>query len=941
MDQPTPQPKPQPQLARFGQYEADLERRILTKAGLRIRLQDQPFQVLASLLRNPGQVVTREEIRISLWPAETFVEFDDGLNTAIKKLRAALGDSADNPRFIETIPRRGYRFVAPVSFPKPLPEAAAPVTVTEEPALPGPSPVDIQLPDQEPTRSHPWVLVVILFVGAILGVYLYFAAQKPARQNFVAQAKMRPSVAVLGFRNSSGNADSAWLSTAFSEMLNTELAADEKLRTIPGESVSRVKADYALRDGDGLAPDTLDHVHQGLNADFVVVGSYFDMGKKSDGAVRMDLRVQDARTGETIASLTETGSEIGLPDLAARTGADLRRSLGASTLSPEQAASTTLAIPANAESSRLYSEGLERLRGFDALSARTLLEQAIGKEPNFALAHAALADALSPLGYDLEARAEAKKAFELSGGLSREQRLWIEGHYRTLNSDWTAATDAYGKLLTLFPDNLEYGLKLASAQSNGGHNPEALATLERLRKLPEPASGDPRIDLVEVAAQARLGNFQQEASAAIRTAENAQALGARLLVAEARHRQCWAQHRLGKEPEARSACEAAKQLFTQAGDRVSVASLLVTMGAVLEEQGELAGARSNYEEAIPIYRAVGAQGGLAAALNNLAIVLRNQGDYAGAGRSYEKSIAIARSIGDRDGLVLALGNLATLFVHEGDLRRAAQTFRDLLSICREIGSKPRIALQLDNYAQTIYLLGDLTGAQQALEEARALDTESGEKRQLGYHLAALGDLFQAQGKLQEARQMREGALKIRTELGDEGDAADARVSLAQSSIEEGNPHDALAPLRQAVQELGKLKIVDDQVTAYSVLAQALLQTGDASAAVGAIDQATSIESKSHDVGVHFAFAIADARVRGASGKSAEARDILRTALKEIEKDGFVGLAFDARFAMSEIEVKAGSTGASGRLKALELDARRRGYLLIADKAAALVRPSLQ
>src|SRR5579864_8312887 len=106
-------------IVRFGSFEADLQEARLSKGGIRIRLQEQPFQILVLLLERPGQVVTREEIRQKLWSNDTFVEFDDALNTAVRKLRTALNDSADNPRFLETVPRRGYRFVAPVSL---LPE---------------------------------------------------------------------------------------------------------------------------------------------------------------------------------------------------------------------------------------------------------------------------------------------------------------------------------------------------------------------------------------------------------------------------------------------------------------------------------------------------------------------------------------------------------------------------------------------------------------------------------------------------------------------------------------------------------------------------------------------------------------------------------------------------------------------------------------------------
>jgi DNA-binding winged helix-turn-helix (wHTH) protein len=110
---------PGQKVARFGPYEADVRQRVLTNGGLKVRLQDQPFQVLALLLERPGELVRREEIQQKLWPRDTYVAFDGGLNTAIKELRSALSDTADNPRFIETVPRRGYRFVAPVNI---LPE---------------------------------------------------------------------------------------------------------------------------------------------------------------------------------------------------------------------------------------------------------------------------------------------------------------------------------------------------------------------------------------------------------------------------------------------------------------------------------------------------------------------------------------------------------------------------------------------------------------------------------------------------------------------------------------------------------------------------------------------------------------------------------------------------------------------------------------------------
>ena len=99
---------------RFGVFELDLQGGELRKSGLRMKLQEQPFQVLAALLERPGELVGKEELRKRLWPDDTFVDFDHGLGSAINRLRDALGDSAENPRFVETLPRRGYRFIAPV-----------------------------------------------------------------------------------------------------------------------------------------------------------------------------------------------------------------------------------------------------------------------------------------------------------------------------------------------------------------------------------------------------------------------------------------------------------------------------------------------------------------------------------------------------------------------------------------------------------------------------------------------------------------------------------------------------------------------------------------------------------------------------------------------------------------------------------------------------------
>jgi DNA-binding winged helix-turn-helix (wHTH) protein len=201
---------------RFGVFEADLQFGRLTKHGKRIRLQEQPFRLLVMLLEKPGELVTREELRGGLWPRTT-VDFDHGLNKAISKVRDALGDSAENPRFIETVARRGYRFLADVAAV----HDGQPETVAGHLAIheePGPlQPIDAVISPRRPLRALAWWLSgfgLVLVLAIALAWALY-----PWRQ---AEAKVR-SLAVLPLANLSGDASQDYLADGTTEELITDL----------------------------------------------------------------------------------------------------------------------------------------------------------------------------------------------------------------------------------------------------------------------------------------------------------------------------------------------------------------------------------------------------------------------------------------------------------------------------------------------------------------------------------------------------------------------------------------------------------------------------------------------------------------------------------------------------------------------------------------------
>ena len=171
---PTPQSSPAGRTVRFGAFEADLSAGELRKSGRRVRLQEQPFQILALLLERPGEVITREEVRQKLWAADTFVDFDHSLNTAIKKVREALGDSASSPRYVETIARRGYRFLAPVEWAdaSTKPADAAPGKPVDIPALSIDPELEVPLPRRGVTRALFGLIQIMYLAFYVVALFL-------------------------------------------------------------------------------------------------------------------------------------------------------------------------------------------------------------------------------------------------------------------------------------------------------------------------------------------------------------------------------------------------------------------------------------------------------------------------------------------------------------------------------------------------------------------------------------------------------------------------------------------------------------------------------------------------------------------------------------------------------------------------------------------------
>jgi tetratricopeptide (TPR) repeat protein len=826
-------------------------------------------------------------------------------------------------------------------------------------------------------------LAFVLIVGAAIGLNLGKLRDRltgwntsgKAGEPKVSRIPVRRSVAVLGFKNSSGRTEAAWLSTGLSEMLTTELGTGEKIRTVAEENVARAKLDLSLSDADSLAKDTLKRVRDNLGTDYVVLGSFVDLGKEAGGQVRVDMRLQDARTGETIGIVSETGKESELFDLVTRAGSDLRSKLGIGNISDTEAGSVRAAISTNPEASRLYAEGLEKLRVFDAAGARDLLEKSTAADPNYALAHSALSAAWSALGYDAKAADEAKKAFDLSGSLLREEHLAIEGRYYEAARNWPKAIEVYKTLWTFEPDNLDYGLRLAQVQTSGSQAKDALATVDALRNLPAPTSDDPRIDLAEENAARGQSDFKRELAAAVRATEKGQKLGARGLVARAELAQGRAYYSLGDYPHFEAAAEAARQIYADTGDHSGeanalhnlgtgiydhgdranarklqeesldtcrkignkrcMADALNSIGIALKDQADFDGARKTYEEAIALRQETGDRIGEAVGVNNVAVLFYEQGKFAEAKKKYEQSLAITREIGEKRGIARAMTNLAILLHEQGQLVESRKLHEQSLAMRREIGDKSGIALALNNLAVVLFDQGDLVAAQKAIDEQMPIFQQAGIQRGVAYAMFLQAEVWREEGKLDEARKEHEQALATRTKVGETTTAEDSLLALARLSIEQGHPADAEQPARQVLRQAQTEKATGNEISARVVLARSLLDQGKPAEAEKEIRSAELSVATAEARLLVMDVAISAGRIHAANGKAGEAFRTLEGARMEAARLDCGRCLLEARLALGETEMKEGKKAAAREhLATLERDAKAKSFLLIARKAHA-------
>jgi len=779
-------------------------------------------------------------------------------------------------------------------------------------------------------RKAAWIAAGVLLAAAA-GISAWtFGGHLVKRSNF------RPTVAVLGFKNQTATPESEWVSTSLTDMLASELSAGDVIVATPAESVARMKLDLALPNEASYAPETIAKVHRSLNCDYVVYGAFFDPGKSGGGRVRLGLQLQNAKTGEVLAAVSDTGTELALPELVARVGVTLRSKLGMPGISISQSEELQAAVPSTPEATRKYFQGLGQLRSFDLLGARDSLTRATAADPNFSLAHAYLAEVWAGLGYDEKAKEQAKTAFDLSSHLGREDKTLVEARFREISSEWDKAIDLFRSLWTLYPENPEYAIRAADVQIRAGKANDALKTIQALRNQRGPISQDPRLDLKEAEAAESLSDLPKEKLTALRAADNGRAKGSRLLEAEARWRACVAMAALGEVTSARTACRQSIELAKPVGDLLLVARGFTMLGRIADAQGDPNEGLAQHRQALEFARKIGSRRDVTGALTNIGNILANRGDLEGAQKSYEEALGVAQEIDDQNQTIALLNNLATVSQTLGKFPVALRLYQQSLDAARAISDKGGVAHAQSNIGMIYSLQGNFSAALDNLQTAINEAEETGNKSDQALFRYALGDTQLEQGDLVAAEQNYQTALKLAVAIGEKSTVALGQLSLSGLRLQTERAAEAETLARQAADEFHAEGMKDLECAARNLAASALLKLDredDATKEMNLIGQLSP-----QDPTVKLAVAVTTARLQMRSRKGLGGKSQLDIVAVEAKKLGIPGLQFEARLARSELALFGGDRNAAlSSLSILEKDAAKKGFKQVAERAKVIAQ----
>jgi DNA-binding winged helix-turn-helix (wHTH) protein/tetratricopeptide (TPR) repeat protein len=912
---------------RFGGFELEPAERRLSEGGKAVSLTPKVFDTLVLLVERAGHVVSKDELIKLLWP-RGYVD-ESNLTKHIWLIRRALGDGEHDSRFIQTVPKVGYRFVAPVASGSTAPTMplAGPLPLADgaDGALTA-TPMAEARPaaGAGPARNRHWLVGGALAAGA-LALALGWRLAGPLMPRSVVHHPGR-TVAFVGFSNLSGNAKDAWLAPALTEMLGTELNVANNLQVVPDELVRDASADLSPPAAGGYSAPTLARLRRRLDADYVVSGSYLVTGTSDAAPLRVDIALQDTRTGELLASVSNQSGITGLIALVTQAGATLRDKLGAKSPDPATLSLVANAQPPSIDVARRLGFALDALHHYDAARARDELLEAVAEAPGYAPAYTLLAQAWSALGYRDKALAAAEQGAQRAANLPPEQRLQTEAVVDVQHADWAKAVTAWQALSQLRPASLEYRLQTIDAQIAAGAAAGAQATLRDLRRLPN-ADADPRTELAAARVAGELSDAKgsaQHAANALRLAQQHDAVG---LIAEAQLTLGGARSHLNRTEEARAGFMAAIEAYRvvrnprgEAAARTNLAQALSTLNRNQE-------AREEYQRAMALSQSIGDLNGVAAVYRNLCSMMWLAGDRDGAQAAARHALELARETGDLSTQSWTLQALATIQSDDAASDEVLAEYREVVTLEERAGHQP--AWALTNIADEQRLRGELDAARATCVRAQAAAAVLSDLQFAVFSGFTCALVEADRGNSTAARAGFEDVIRRVGSGGDMSYTNNADMMLAQLDMDDGQWRTAHERLQQASHGFAAAEERTGEADAEAMLALCEQALGNAAARDRALARARTLRQSITSRQEVYMVDIALARLGDpAHPDPSAAADKLLALGADAGRRHFLAWSLEAKLAAWELQhaqTAAGGAAASALHLEIETTARQHGF----------------
>lgn len=741
----------------------------------------------------------------------------------------------------------------------------------------------------------PAAALALILLGALV-VYRGRSSPGPDPGTAAGSTPAVTSLAILPFRNASGDPALDWLGASLAEMLRTDVGQSGSLRAVSSDRIHEILTDLRIAPGATLDGGTIGRLAEFTNAQTVLSGQYIKAGL----AIRIDAQLQDRRGSRIVPLKVEAPDEKGILTAVADLARLVRQNAATSNEGVSALAGKSFKPSSESlDAIRAYNEGLALARQGKHLEALKRFEAATRADPKFALAFSKLGETYANLSYDKEAEQFSRQASELSESLPPQEKYLIQASYARIRNDYDSAIQAYEQLIAAAPDNPAFNFELARLRENTGDFDKARTHYQKVLEQ-DPKYVDALLSMGRVEIKA--GNYQGSLDYLSR----------------------------------------AQNLAIELGNEEARAAILNAIGIAYKRLNKLEEALAQYRQSLEIKRKLGQKGGIAASLTEIAQIQGHLGKPEEAIKSFDEALRLRREIGDKRGIGNTLIDYGSLLVDRGNYDQALNFYRESLEIQRQVGNASYEALCLNNIASIYEARGNHDDALAYFQRALTIREKSGNQSDIAESLHNLAETSGRNGQYEHALDYYLRALQLRRAAGDQRQAAINSAGMAGIFQSQGRYGAAVKAREEAVQTLRQL-----QDRSY-LFAEILRGYGDSLVLVGRFDEAKKVFEEARTLARQLGNQALIAQIINGQGAEAyergdwrAAQTLFAQAVKDSTAAGDRQAALAASLNLSKVAMKeGGAPSVTTTLTSQKQEAERLGLRYLALESSTWLAEAL-